>query len=71
MKKMLSICASFFLIQARACPTCVGQISPHTVPFFDKEFYQPGKSASPSQNNGAEYGKRELQKLINEHKGKK
>lgn len=49
----------------------MGQVTSNTVPFFDQEFYKPGKQAAKSENSAVEYGKKELQKLIDEYKGKK
>lgn len=70
MGKILFFIASFFAVAIHPCPTCVGKVTPHTIPFFAEEFYKPGK-----QNNNTtasiEYGKKELQKLIDDSKEKK
>lgn len=51
-----------------ACPTCVGKITPSTVPFFSTEFYQPGK---PQPQTNTEYGTKEFKKLLASYKEKK
>lgn len=51
-----------------ACPTCVGKVTPSTVPFFTSEFNQPGKTAP---QNSTEYGLREFKKLLAAQKEKK
>ncbi len=51
-----------------ACPTCVGKVTPSTVPFFSSEFYAPGK---PHAKTSTEYGIKEFKKLLAAHKEKK
>lgn len=71
MKKILFLFSSLFASLLHACPTCVGKVTATTVPFFDQDFYKPHKQTVPPHNSAIEYGKKELQKLIDEHKGKK
>lgn len=71
MKKILMSITSFFSMAIHACPTCVGKVTAQTVPFFAEEFYKPGKQANNSGSSAAEYGKKELQKLIDDYKEKK
>lgn len=71
MKKFLFFLTSFFSNFIDACPTCVGQVTSNTVPFFSEDFYKPGKQTPKSEIHAVEYGKKELQKLIDDLKGKK
>lgn len=71
MRKIIFFATSFFSFAMNACPTCVGKTSSSTVPFFDQEFYKPGKQVNNTPISAVEYGKKELQKLIDDHKGKK
>jgi hypothetical protein len=70
MKKIIICIASFFSTIIHACPTCVGKTTSQTVPFFAEEFYKAGKQNN-NQTSTVEYGKKELQKLIDDHKEKK
>lgn len=71
MRKIIFFATSFFSVAFYACPTCVGKVTTQTVPFFDQEFYKPGKPQDQSHNAALEYGKKEFQRLIDESKGKK
>jgi hypothetical protein len=71
MRKIIFFATSFFSFAMNGCPTCVGKITSSPVPFFDQEFYKPGKQANNTQMSAVEYGKKELQKLIDDYKGKK
>ncbi|GMU18965.1 MAG: hypothetical protein AMXMBFR12_01570 [Candidatus Babeliales bacterium] len=71
MKKLFFYITSIFSSFLQAYPTCVAHANPPTVPFFSEEFYKPGKAAQNTPQYAVEYGKKELQKLIDEHKGKK
>lgn len=70
MKKIIICISSFFSGIIHACPTCVGKVTNQTVPFFAEEFYKPGKQNN-AQLSAVEYGKKELQKLIDDYKEKK
>lgn len=69
MKKILFFLTSFFSTISNSCPTCVGKVNASTVPFFHEEFYQPGKQ-NTTHSSAAEYGQKELKKLIDTTKEK-
>lgn len=71
MRKIIFFTTSFFSIVLHACPICVGKVTTQTVPFFDQEFYKPGKKSDSTPNIAIEYGKKKFQRLIDESKGKK
>ena len=71
MRKIIFFATSFFSFAMNSCPTCVGKVTPATVPFFAQEFYKPGKQANNTQISAVEYGKKELQKLIDDSKERK
>lgn len=70
MKKIIIYSTFLHSLALHSCPTCVGKVTSASIPFFSSEFYQPGKPTTSSVT-AAEYGKKELQKLIDESKGKK
>lgn len=70
MKKIIIYSTFLYSLASHSCPTCVGKVTATSIPFFAPEFYQPGKQTT-SSITATEYGKKELQKLIDNHKGKK
>lgn len=70
MKKIFLTILFFSPLAIHSCPTCVAKVTPNTIPFFAEGFYQPGKKSNASINT-EQYGKKELQKLIDSHKEKK
>lgn len=71
MKKLLLYITSIFSSFLHACPACMAHSKSYTAPFFSEEFYKPGKQPQNTPGDAVEYGKKELQKLIDEYKGKK